>query len=159
MHEDAVEGRTVEDVYEADLRLGAIVDDSAPLIDVAETLDYEEALDAIYVVDTRDRYLGIVTRSDLLGWLEQELSSPQTRTGFPWDRLRETMEKARAADAVNPASREAAVEPRDPLERAVRNMLSSSLTVVPVVTPEGDIEGELALTHVLREVKAAPGGP
>jgi CBS domain-containing protein len=151
MHEDAVEGRTVGEVYEDDLRRGAIVSDSTPLVNLVETLDFQD-LEALYVVDAREIYYGLFTRSDLLGWLEQELAAPQTRTGFPWDRVGEALEGAHAGDAVNPDSRNVPVEPRDPLDRALRNMMQASVTVVPVLDPDGGIEGELSHTRVLREV-------
>jgi CBS domain-containing protein len=155
MREDAVEGKTVGEVYEDDLRRGAVVSDSTPLPDIVETLDFQGPLEALYVLDPREIYYGLVTRSDLLGWLEQELASPQTRTGFPWDRLDDVLADAHASDAVNPDSRNVPVEPRDPLDRALRNMMTSSLTVVPVLNPDGGIEGELSLTRVLREARGA----
>lgn len=159
MHEDAVEGKTVGEVFEGDLRRGAVVSDSTPLPEIVETLDFQGPLEALYVLDAREIYYGLVTRSDLLGWLEQELASPQTRTGFPWTELGEVLEGAHAGDAVNPDSRNVPVEPRDPLDRALRNMMQASLTVVPVLNPDGGLEGELRLTRVLREVQGADGRP
>jgi CBS domain-containing protein len=157
MREDAVEGKTVDEVYEGDLRRGAVVSDSTPLLEIVETLDFQEPLEALYVLDAREVYYGLITRSDLLGWLEQELGAPQGRTGFPWDRVGEALAGAHASDAVNPDSRNVPVEPRDPLDRALRNMMMASLTVVPVLNPDGGLEGELELTRVLREVESASG--
>jgi CBS-domain-containing membrane protein len=157
MREDAVEGKTVGEVYEDDLRRGAVVSDSTSLSEIVETLDFQGPLEALYVLDPREVYYGLITRPDLLGWLEQELASPQGRTGFPWDRAGEALSNAYASDAVNPNSRNVPVEPRDPLDRALRNMMTASLTVVPVLDPDGGIEGELSLTRVLREVEDASG--
>lgn len=150
MRGDSVQGTTVDEVYEEALGRGAIVDAATPLADVVDTLEFKEALEAVYVVDHRDRYVGVITRSDLLGWLEHNLQAPQSRDAFPWAALGESVGGASAEDAVNPRSRQIPVEPREPLEAALRNMLAGRLTVVPVVSPDGDVEGELTLTRALR---------
>lgn len=147
MREPSVQQTTVEDVYEDQLRRGAIVDASTPLADVVEMLDYQEALRAVYVVDARDRYVGVVTRSDLVGWIDHNLDQQGV---FPWDEMAEAVPGTRAEDAVHPGSREIPVEPTEPVEHAMRSMLSAGVTVAPVVTAEGSIEGELTITRAMR---------
>lgn len=150
MRGDSVEGVTVDEVYEEALGRGAIVDASTPLTDVVDALEFKEVLDALYVVDHRDRYVGVITRSDLLGWLEHNLEAPQSRDAFPWDALADSIQAGRAEDAIHPRSGQIPVEPREPIEGALRKMLAAGLTVLPVVSPDGDVEGELTLTRALR---------
>lgn len=150
MREDPVQQTTVEDVYEDQLRRGAIVDAATPLADVVETLDYQGVLRAIYVVDTRDRYAGVVTRSDLVGWIEHNLDQPQAHGVFPWEGLAESLRGACAEDAVHPKSRRIPVEPGEPVDHALRSMLSAGVTVAPVVRADGTIEGELTATRAAR---------
>lgn len=152
MRESSIPRTTVDEIYEEQLGHGAIIDDSTPLSEVVDALHYKEALEALYVVDPRERYVGVITRRDLVGWVEHTLEAPQSRDAFPWDGLAKRARQARAEDAVNPRSREIPVEPGEPLERALRQMLSASLTVVPVVAADGSIQGELLLTRALQHV-------
>lgn len=150
MHERSVESTTVDDVYEETLQRGAIVDAATPLTDVVEALEYKEAMRALFVVDPRERYVGVITRTDVLGWLEHNLEAPQAHDAFPWDALGDSVRAASAEDAINPRSAEVPVEPREPVDAAVRKMLTGRLAVVPVVHPDGSIKGELTLTRAIQ---------
>lgn len=149
MRESHVDGTTVDELYEDQLRRGAVVDDSAPLAEAVRTLDYQDALQALYVVDTRERYAGVVTRETVLAWLSHDLAGPAALDTTTLDALAERAQEAAVEDAVHPKSRRIPVEPHEPALHALRSMLEASLPVVPVVAADGSLRGELTLTRVL----------
>lgn len=153
MRESHVEATTVDELYEDQLRRGTIVDASTPLADAVQTLDYQEAVRALYVVDTRERYAGVVTRATVLEWLSHDLGGPAALDTTTLDGLGERAQQARVEDAAHPKSRRIPVEPHEPALHALRRMLEASLPVVPVVTPEGSLEGELALTRLIAHAR------
>lgn len=145
----------VENLHESDLRRGTILAASASLKDVIHTLSHKSDLAAVYVVDARDRYVGIVTRSDLVGWLDHNLDTAAGGADLDGAVLAERIRQAGAEDAVHPRSAEVALEPHESVEHALRRMIVTGLPVVPVVDAEGSIMGELELprllTHVLQD--------
>lgn len=146
---------TVEDLHESDLRRGTILAASASLRDVVEALDYKPDLAAVYVVDARDRYVGLVTRSDLAAWIDHNLAPTAEAGGLDGEGLADRISQAGAEEAVHPRSTEVAVEPSEPVEHALRRMIETGLPVVPVVDAEGSVLGELRtprlLTHLLQD--------
>ncbi len=155
--DQAVRELTVDDVFDPDEPLAVIVDDATPLRDVLANLDAREDLNAVLVVDTRERLLGAITRADLAAWMSTALDTSPVADAFPWGELIEALKKASAEDACNPRSGELAVEPTEPLEHALRNMLMGQLATLPVVDPDGRVLGELELGRVLSAVADAAG--
>lgn len=148
MDGSTVRETTVETIHDDQLLHGAVVDASTPLTDVVETLHFQGSIRAIYVVDPSERYVGLITRADLAGWLQHNLpGEPATDAG--WDALGEALSQARAEDAIHPKSHEIPVEPQQPIEHALGRMRATALPLVPVVAPDGDLEGELTITRVL----------
>jgi CBS-domain-containing membrane protein len=149
MRESHVDATTVDELYEAQLRRGAVADAATPLDEAVERLDYQDGLTAIFVVDTRERYAGVVTRETLLEWLSHNLPGPAALDTAGPAELAARAEEATVEDAVHPKSGRVPVEPDEPALHAVRRMLDAGLPVVPVVSPDGSLRGELALARVL----------
>lgn len=147
--ESHVDATTVDELYEEQLPRGAIVDASTPLAEAVQALDYKGALQALYVVDTRERYAGVVTRGTVLEWLAHDLEGPAAVDTATLDGLGERTREATVEDAVHPKSRRIPIEPSEPALHALRSMLQTSLPVVPVVTADGSLEGELTITRLL----------
>lgn len=144
-----LQGTTVDEIHETDLQRGTIVSHTTSIADVTETLDYRPDLEAVYVVDTRDRYAGIVTTTDVLAWMDHNLPATGDEDGA---RVAEGLRETAIEEARNPASGRVLVEPTAPVEHGLQRMREGNLPVIPVVEPDGSIVGELTLTRVLTHI-------
>lgn len=144
-------GTSVEQIHEPDLPRGTVIAASTPLSEVVETLDFKPDLQALYVVDPRDRYVGVITREDVAGWIDHNVDA-RGLEGPDAARLSDALGRASAQDAVHPRSADLPVEPSEPIEHALRRMVQAGIPVAPVVEPDGSIVGEIPLTRVLRRV-------
>lgn len=143
---------TVDKLHETDLPRGAVVAAGTPLADLVETLDVKADLLAVYVVDPRDRYVGLVTRADVVGWIDHNLDPGSVHASVDGRALADGIAGATARDAVHPKSAEVPVEPTEPAAHALQRMLAHGLPVAPVVESDGSVVGQLALTRVLRRL-------
>lgn len=148
MREGSATGTTVDAIYEEQLSHDRVVDASQPLEDIVSAFTFQSTVEALYVVDTSDRYVGVITERTLLKWLRHNLEGPLALDRANPSKLGKLFEGATAEEAVHPRSGELPVEPHEPLMHAVRSMLSSSLVVAPVVAADGSLKGELRFVRV-----------
>ncbi len=150
MKEESAQGTPVDALYEDQLSPEHIVDATASLREVVERLSFRDEVQAVYALDTRDRYVGIVTERTLLEWLRHNLAEPGALDRATVSTLARATQDAQAQEAVHPRSGELPVEPHEPAMHALRSMLSASLVVVPVVSADGSLLGDIRLTRLLR---------
>ena len=110
-------------------------------------------LRGIFVTDDNGRYLGVITRVDLLYWTRLRLGTAlrgSVKEPGSLARLVALLRAATAHEAVSPGSQQAAVRLSDPVDTALDLMLQTDLVAIPVLDDGGRIIGEITLSHVLR---------
>ena len=155
----------VKDVYDSERALSILVTADEPLEDVLRCFAQDSSLRGIFVEDEAGKLVGVITRTDLLNWTRLRLGTALRDLPSGPDhiiRLAQLVRAGTAHDAIHPDSKNAAVRPDDPVDRALNLMLQVDLIAVPVVNDDNQIIGDLTLSRVLRylfDVEAALTDP
>ena len=145
----------IRDVYGFDTNPSLIVGPDEDFADIIQRFANLPELRGIFVADTEQRLLGIITRTDLLDWARMKLSpvsqvlSPHHEKTF---RLISLIHASTAGQVMRPDSHRAAVKPDDSLAHALRLMIELDLIVLPVVDEANRIVGDLKLSELLAAV-------
>ncbi len=144
---------TVGDVYDRERKASVVVGPDERMEDALRQFAEHPALRGIFVCDENGRFLGAVTRSDLLHWARLRLAPALGGPTVPRERivrLAQLLHASTVSDVIHPGSRETGVRPDEPLDRALRSMLMDDIVAIPVVDAEGRILGDLSLAQVMR---------
>lgn len=109
-------------------------------------------LRGIFVLDQDDHFLGVITRSDLLDWTRAKLGTILLRPLTDMNktiRLVILVSAEKVGDILRPETRNAAVHEDDTLDMALKIMLDTDLSVLPVVDASNHVIGRLRLSELL----------
>lgn len=137
----------VEDVYQIHGNATAPVPQDSPLEDIITRFAHEPALRALFLVDSRQRFAGVITRISLMKWVHSQLFGGRKELS-PWEVLHFVV-ATKARDLAHSDWRSLAVKETDNLETALNLMIKYEEDVLPVLDDEGMILGDLRLSEVL----------
>ena len=106
----------------------------------------------IFVVDEEDRFLGVITRTDMLDWVRAKLGTILYK---PLTAMEETIRlvkligASKVGDILRPETKNAAVNQNDTLGEALKIMVDIDLIVLPVVDESLHVIGRLRLSEIL----------
>lgn len=106
----------------------------------------------IFVVDEEDRFLGVITRTDMLDWARAKLGTILYK---PLTDMNETIRlvtligASKVGDILRPETKNAAVHLNDTLGEALKIMVDVDLIVLPVVDDSNRVIGRLRLSEIL----------
>ncbi|MFN2235238.1 MAG: HPP family protein [Anaerolineales bacterium] len=106
----------------------------------------------IFVVDEDDRFLGVITRTDMLDWARAKLGTILYK---PLTDMNETIRlvtligASKVGDILRPETKNAAVNQNDTLGEALKIMVDIDLIVLPVVNESLHVIGRLRLSEIL----------
>jgi len=106
----------------------------------------------IFVVDEDDRFLGVITRTDMLDWARAKLGTILYK---PLTDMNETIRlvtligASKVGDILRPETKNAAVNQNDTLGKALKIMVDIDLIVLPVVNESLHVIGRLRLSEIL----------
>jgi len=138
----------VEDVYRLHGMSSVSVTEDIPMKDVVSRFASDSSLRGIFLVDSRHRFAGVITRADLLKWSIIRL-------------LRGKIDIVSAAEAQRLVFATKAKDLRredwvllgvredDSLQTALNQMIDSEEGIIPVLDSKGKILGDLSLSEVL----------
>ena len=109
-------------------------------------------LRGIFVLDQDDHFLGVITRSDLLDWTRAKLGKVLFRPLTDMNktiRLVTLVSAEKVGDILRPETRNATVQEDDTLDTALKIMLDTDLSVLPVVDASNYVIGRLRLSELL----------
>ena len=107
----------------------------------------------IFVVDEEDRFLGVITRTDLLDWARAKLGTILYK---PLTDMNETIRlvtligASHVGDILRSETKNAAVHLNDTLGEALKIMVDIDLIVLPVVDDSNRVIGRLRLSEILK---------
>jgi CBS domain-containing protein len=149
---------TVRDLCDPERPQSVIVRGDAPLDTVLRCFSQGEGLRSIFVNSNEGRLLGVITRVDILEWIRLRIGAGISGPNLTSDRLIRLAQLVRAStaqDAIHPDSDRAVIRLDDPLDEALRTMLTIDLVALPVIDETGRIVGEVAISGVLRKLLEA----
>jgi CBS domain-containing protein len=106
----------------------------------------------IFVVDEDGRFLGVITRTDMLDWARAKLGTILYK---PLTDMNETIRlvtligASKVGDILRPETKDAAVNQDDTLGEALKIMVDIDLIVLPVVDESSRVVGRLRLSEIL----------
>ena len=108
----------------------------------------------IFVVDEDDRFLGVITRTDMLDWARAKLGTILFK---PLTDMNETIRlvtligASNVGDILRPETKDAAVNLDNTLGDALKIMVDIDLIVLPVVDESNHVVGRLRLSEILEQ--------
>ena len=108
----------------------------------------------IFVVDEDDRFLGVITRTDMLDWARAKLGTilykPLTDMNQTI-RLVTLIGASKVGDILRSETKSASVHLNDTLGEALKIMVDVDLIVLPVVDESSRVVGRLRLSEILEK--------
>lgn len=139
----------VADVYKLHGSAVAILPDDTLLKDAIGSLVRESSLRGIFLVDSKQRYVGMVTRVNLIRWAHLNLTGGKGRHEIPISEFFRVIDAHNAKDLVNRDQRTYSVKENDTLQAALDKMLDYEEDIIPVLDNVGKILGDLRLSEAL----------
>ncbi len=141
----------VDEVYQLTESASLCLPKTTSLREVAEKFAHDKSVRAVFLVDKKDRFVGMLRRVDLLKWVHLYLYG---RTGGGAASTGEVLRLTFAKKASDLARGEAAtwgVRPRDTLESAMNKMMINGEVILPVLDDDNKVLGDLRATDLLVE--------
>jgi CBS domain-containing protein len=109
----------------------------------------QPSIRGIFLVDSKLRYVGMVSRIDLLRWSHIKLAGGKGRREITISNFFRIADARKAGDLTGSNLLTLSVKESDTLQTALDKMLDSEEDVIPVLDSEGRILGDLGLSEVL----------
>jgi CBS-domain-containing membrane protein len=140
----------VRDVFELHGTASISVSDDTSLGEVVTRLAADASLRGICLVDSSQRFVGMITPPDLLKWTAFRLGSWFPAPGrLSAARVLDIVSATKAKDLARGDWHSLGVRPNDTLGSALKQMIEHEVDTIPVLDAEGRILGDLRLSEVL----------
>jgi len=130
-----------------------LVSEDEPIETVIERFAKDTRLRGIFVIDSSRRFMGVITRFELLLWARRYIGD--VPEDFDWkimDDLKTIVHSAKVVDMVRERSKEAYVYADDPVSKAISLMMLHRLNDLPVLNNAEEIIGDLKLPDILYKI-------
>ena len=142
----------VEQVYRIHGTATDSIPEDTPLEHVISRFAREPGLRGLFLVDSRQRLSGMLTRADLMKWAHLQFFGWKGRNNIKMYDIFHFIDAKKAKDIANTDPRSIAVKETDTLQAAFDKMLDNEEDVLPVVDDEFKILGDLRLSEVFMKV-------
>jgi len=139
----------VADVYKLHGSATVSIPADSSLEDVIGALVREPSLRGIFLVNSKQKLVGKVTRLDLIRWAHLNLTGGKGRHEIPISEFFRIVDARKAKDLASGDPRILAVRENDTLQAALDKMLDYEEDVIPVLDNDGKVLGDLRLSEVL----------
>jgi CBS domain-containing protein len=139
----------VSEVYTLSESASLSLPETTPLEEVITQFAHQPVVRAIFLVDSNERFAGMIRRLDLLKWLHLQLygrtGGQKASTG---EILRLTFAQ-KARDLARGDSTSMGIRPSETLQNAMNKMIQYGEGILPVLDDDGKILGDLRVTDIL----------
>ena len=139
----------VSEVYRLHGTASAMIPEESPLETVITRFAGEPSLRGMFLVDSMQRFTGVVTRTDLLKWAHLKLFGGKGRRDFTVSEFYSFVDAKKAKDICHCAGLPFSVGEGDMLQIALDKMLDNEEDVLPVLNSRSEILGDLRLSEIL----------
>jgi len=139
----------VSDVYKLHGSVSVSIKADSSIAEAISEFVRMPSLRGIFLVDSKLRYVGIVSRIDLLRWAHLKLAGGKGRSEISISDIFRISDARKASDLTGSIPRSPSVQENDTLQTALDKMLDYEEDIIPVLDSEGRILGDLGLSEVL----------
>lgn len=140
----------VEDAYRVHGMASVVVPEGTSLEEVVTRFAQGPGVRAIFLIDSRERFAGLITGIDLLKWVQARFFGGRRSGGIALGDVLRVVFATKAKDLARGDWRSLGVKPTDTLETALEQMITHKEGTIPVLDDEGKILGDLRLSEVLQ---------
>ena len=122
---------------------------------VIENFSRRDELKGIFVVDDDDRFLGVITRTDLFDWARVKFGAYFLKPLADPDktlRLINLINASTVGDMLRRETMKSTVLAEDSLAHALKVMIETDLIILPVIDESNHIIGNLTISELLNMV-------
>ncbi|MFH1560790.1 MAG: CBS domain-containing protein [Chloroflexota bacterium] len=141
----------VEDVYKVHGTSSVSVPQEIALEEIITKFAREPGVTAVFLVDSRERFAGMISRADLLKWAQLRLPGRGGSREIHVGEVLRLVFATKAEDLARGDRRSLGVRPNDTLAKALEQMINQEEITIPVLDSEGKIMGDLRLSEVLHK--------
>jgi CBS-domain-containing membrane protein len=138
----------VGDVHQVHGMASASVPEDALLEDVVSMFAHEPGLRSVFLVDSKERFSGLITRIAMLKWAQFQLVGGSERFISSRD-IFSLVAATKAKDLARGDRRTLGVKESDSLQTALGQMVDLGEDVLPVLDENGHIVGDIRLSEVI----------
>jgi len=144
----------VGDVCDIECMRCVVTPEDEALENVIRTFAQSPLCGGVFLVDSRQRFAGRVTRTSLLKWASVQLSG---RIGgrVAISDIFSSVFSTKAKDLARGSWRTMGVKTTDDIETALNQMIDSGVDYIPVLSKDGHVQGSLGLSQVLLQALEA----
>jgi len=139
----------VSDVYKLHGSVSVSIKTDSSITEIIGEFVRNPSIRGIFLVDSKLRYAGIVSRIDLLRWAHLKLAGGKGRSEISISDFFRISDARKASDLTSGIPRTPSVKENDTLQAALDKMLDYEEDIIPVLDSEGRILGDLGLSEVL----------
>lgn len=138
----------VSDIY--DLHGSAVIkmDADISLEDAIGTFTRNPSFRGIFLLDANQRFVGMITRINLLRWAHLNLTGGKGRHAISISEFFKIVDARKAKDLAG-GTQTLYVKGRDTIQTALDKMLDAEEDIIAVLDKEGRVMGDLRLSEVL----------
>jgi len=139
----------VKEVYRIHGKSSMIVSEDVALDYIVALLGHERHLQGIFMMDSNQRFTGMVSRFSLLRWTQQQLYGGKPKAAVNVREINRLVKAKKAKDIITRNSSSFSVKENDTLQEALDLMIAHEETIIPVLDNERRIIGDLCLSEIL----------
>jgi len=139
----------VKEIHQLYGRASMSVPEDSALDYVIALFGHERHLQGIFRVDSNGKFVGMVSRFDLLRWAQFKLYGGEKIKKIPANELLGLAKDTKAKDLEKDGSGSFSLKEDDTLQTALDLMISYEEDIIPVLNSEGKIIGDLSLSELL----------
>jgi len=139
----------VKEVYHLHGKSSLTIPVDAALDYVVALLGHEPHLQGIFMVDSNQRFVGMISRFDLLRWTQAQIYGGGEKKEKRIDEFIRLLNAKKVKDIEIHNTSSFSVRENDTIQAALDLMISYEKDIIPVLDSEGHIIGDLSLSELL----------
>ncbi len=139
----------VKEVHRLYGQTSVTVSEDVTLSHVITLLGREPHLKGVFMLDVNQRYIGIISRFDLLKWTQFQLYGAKKIKKIPVKEFLDMVKATKTKDLVINDSVSFSLKEDDTLQTALDLMIGYEEDIIPVLDSEGKIIGDVSLSELL----------
>lgn len=139
----------VKEIHQLHGKASMAVPENTALDYVVALFGHERHLQGIFMVDSNGKFVGMVSRFDLLRWAQLKLYSGEKIKKIPANEILDLLKATKAKDLEIHDSGSFSLKEEDTLQTALDLMIGYEEDIIPVLDSEGSIIGDVSLSELL----------
>ncbi|MFC1910424.1 HPP family protein [Chloroflexota bacterium] len=139
----------VKEIHQVHGKASMSVPEDTALDYVVALFGHERHLQGVFRVDSNGKFVGMVSRFDLLRWAQLKLYGGEKIKKIPVNELLGLAKATKARDLETDSSGSFSLKEDDTLQTALDLMVGYEEDIIPVLDSEGKIIGDVSLSELL----------